>query len=287
MSIECGLCREVGYDAWSICPPQCQKNAWHGVPRRRHGQYNQAVAQGALRPYLFPFARLVPVELDPTVWIIVPAYNESQALAVSLDALCRRCRNVVVVDDGSTDQTLAVAGTFPVYLLSHLFNLGQGAALRTGMDFALRRDAQIIVTFDADGQHVVEDIDAVVRPVQQGVADVALGSRFLGMAEGIPRSRRAILKAGVLFTRLFSHLRVTDTHNGLRAFSRRAAAAIPIIENGMAHASEILDQIHRQNLRYCEVPVHVRYSRDTLNKGQSNWHALKVAGQFLVGRILR
>jgi len=217
----------------------------------------------------------------------VPAYNEAHVLAEPLAALCGQYQNVVVVDDGSTDQTTAVASEFPVYLLSHLFNLGQGAALRTGLDFALGHDAQVIVTFDADGQHAVDDVQAVVRPVLQGTTDVALGSRFLGSAEGMPMGRRLILKVGVLFTRLFSRLRVTDTHNGLRAFSRQAAAAIPIREDGMAHASEILDEIKRQKLRYCEVPVSVRYSRETLDKGQSNWQALKVASQFLVGRILR
>ncbi len=227
------------------------------------------------------------MELDRGIWIIVPAYNEADALAEPLGALCGRYRHVVVVDDGSTDETAQVAGSFPVHLLRHLFNLGQGAALRTGMDFALRHDAQVIVTFDADGQHAAADVDAVAGPVQQGDVEVALGSRFLGTAHGMPLGRRIILKTGVLFTRIFSRLRVTDTHNGLRAFSRKAAAAIPIHENGMAHASEILDEIKRQKLRYCEVPVSIRYSRDTLDKGQSNWEAFKVAGQFLVGRILR
>ncbi|NIP85327.1 MAG: glycosyltransferase family 2 protein, partial [Planctomycetales bacterium] len=131
------------------------------------------------------------------------------------------------------------------------------------------------------------DVAAVAGPVQRNEVDVALGSRFLGTAEGLPPGRRMILKAGVLFTRLFSRLRVTDTHNGLRAFSRQAAEAIPIRENGMAHASEILDEINRQRLRYCEVPVRVRYSRDTLKKGQTNWQAVKIASQFLLGRILR
>ncbi|MGB6045570.1 MAG: glycosyltransferase family 2 protein [Pirellulales bacterium] len=227
------------------------------------------------------------MEREQSIWIIVPAYNEAHALAVPLQALCEQYQHVVVVNDGSTDETAAVASRFPVYLLNHLFNLGQGAALRTGMDFALQQGSQTLVTFDADGQHSEEDVAAVARPVQQGEVDVALGSRFLGSAEGIPTSRRILLKLAVAFTRIFSRLRVTDTHNGLRAFSRTAATRIRITEDGMAHASEILDEVQRQKLRYCEVPVRVHYSPESIGKGQSNWQAVKIGCQFLFGRLLR
>ena len=221
------------------------------------------------------------------VWLIVPAFNEGPALAAALTALCDRHRHVVVVDDGSVDDTPRVAGRFPVHLLRHAINLGQGAALQTGLDYALAQGAEILVTFDADGQHVVGDIDVLIAPIREGRADVVLGSRFLGSAVGLPTVRRLVLKAGVVFTRLLSHVHVTDTHNGLRAFSRAAAEQICIQENRMAHASEILDQIHRRRLRYCEVPVRIQYSRATLDKGQSSWAALKIACQFLLGRILR
>jgi glycosyltransferase involved in cell wall biosynthesis len=227
------------------------------------------------------------VDRDRDPWIVVPAFNEEALLAESLQQLCQQYANVVVVDDGSTDDTENIAARFQVFVLRHLMNRGQGAALRTGLDFALARGAQVIVTFDADGQHAVEDVDGLVQPVLQGDADVVLGSRFLGSTEGIPTSRRWILRLGVLFTRLFSRVKITDTHNGLRAFSREAAMKIPIAEDGMAHASEILDEIRRQGFRYCEVPVRVRYSRRSLQKGQSNWNSLRIAGKFLLGRILR
>ena len=229
----------------------------------------------------------VMVNPDKDAWIVVPAYNEAAALAEPLDALCRQYENVVVVDDGSTDDTFEVAAFYPVYLLRHLTNLGQGAALRTGLDFALSRGAEVLVTFDADGQHVVDDIRKLIAPVCRGEVAVTLGSRFLGETDGMPIGRRLVLKAGVLFTRLFSRIHVTDTHNGLRALSRDAALRIPISGNGMVHASEILDEIYRLKLSYCEVPVRVRYSAESLKKGQSSWSALKIAAQFLVGRILR
>ncbi|MEK6249618.1 MAG: glycosyltransferase family 2 protein [Planctomycetales bacterium] len=225
--------------------------------------------------------------MDEDVWIIVPAYNEARVLSEPLDALCRHYQNVIVVDDGSTDGTLVIAEQFPVFRMRHLINCGQGAAIRTGLDFALKKGAQVLVTFDADGQHMVHDIKALINPILDGEVDVTLGSRFLGDTEGMPRARWLLLKAGVLFTRLFSRINVTDTHNGMRAFSRNAADAIPVTEDGMAHASEILDEIYRLKLKFREVPVRIRYSEETLSKGQSGWNSIKIATQFLLGRIFR
>ncbi len=227
------------------------------------------------------------VNADNGVWIVVPAFNEGARLAEALDSLCRHYPRVVVVDDGSADDTTEVAGKFPVYRLRHLINRGQGAAIRTGLDFALARGAEIMVTFDADGQHTADDVEQLVAPIRDGRVDVTLGSRFLGSADGLPWMRWLILKAGIVFTRIFSQLRVTDTHNGLRGFSRRAAQMIRITEDDFAHASEILDEVRRHRLPYCEVPVRIRYSASTLAKGQKNWGALRIAGRVLMGRLFR
>jgi glycosyltransferase involved in cell wall biosynthesis len=229
----------------------------------------------------------VQAKVDSGVWILVPAYDEAQRIGETLRGLTELYANVVVTDDGSTDHTAAVAAEYPVWILRHIANCGQGAALQTAMTFALNHGAQILVTFDADGQHCPEDVDRLVAPIRSGAVDVALGSRFLGQTEGIPVSRWLILKLGVIFTWLFSQVRVTDAHNGLRAFSRAAAEKIHISQNQMAHASEILDQIKRQRLRFCEVPVTIRYFRGTLAKGQSSWNAFKSAGQLLLGRLIR
>jgi glycosyltransferase involved in cell wall biosynthesis len=221
------------------------------------------------------------------VWVIVPAYNEASRLADTLRPLLARYRNVVVVDDGSTDLTGAVAREQPVWYVRHIVNCGQGAAIQTGLDFALREGAQVLVTFDADGQHCAEDVSRLIEPIRAGRADVALGSRFLGSAVGIPWDRKLILRMGVLFTRIFSRVPVTDTHNGLRAFSRTAAERIRITLSGMAHASEILEQIRHHRLRFCEVPVTVRYFPETLDKGQSSWNSLRIVARLVVGRIVR
>jgi glycosyltransferase involved in cell wall biosynthesis len=226
-------------------------------------------------------------EAAPTVWVVIPAYNEARRLPATLAPLRERGVQIIVVDDGSRDDTGEVACRMGVWLLRHVINCGQGAALQTGIDFALAKGADIVVTFDADGQHDPEDLDHLIDPVRDGRADVVLGSRFLGQSVGMPWSRLATLKLGVLFTRLFSWIRITDVHNGLRAFSRTAAQQLRITQDRMAHASEILDQIPRLGLRYQEVPVTVRYSTETLAKGQSSWQAFHILGQLLVGRILR
>lgn len=228
-----------------------------------------------------------PLAPNSDIWVVIAAYNEAGRLGKTLARLCRHYGNVVVVDDGSRDNTEAEALEHPVWVLNHFINRGQGAALQTGIDFALERGADVIVTFDADGQHAPEDIARLVEPVRTGQVEVALGSRFLGETVGMPWSRWLVLKLGVLFTRIFSRIRVTDTHNGLRALSRAAASRIRIAQDRMAHASEILDEIRAYGLRYTEVPVTIHYSADSLAKGQSSWNAFKIVGQLILGRFIR
>lgn len=228
------------------------------------------------------------VRVNGDVWIVVAAYNEGKRIANTLHELHQHgYHNVVVVDDGSRDDTGEHAFAAGAWVLRHVINLGQGAALQTGIRFALLKGAAIIVTFDADGQHRADEISRLMQPVAAGEADAALGSRFLGRAENIPWTRWLILKGGVLFTRIVSSVRVTDTHNGFRALSRSAAEKIRLRQNRMAHASEILDEIREHGLRYVEVPVTIRYSQETLAKGQSSWNAVRIVGQFLMGRMVR
>lgn len=225
---------------------------------------------------------------DPRVWVVVAAYNEQPRLGDTLRRLLATgYRNVVVVDDGSRDATGQVAREHGVWVLRHIINLGQGAALQTGITFALKHGAEVVVTFDADGQHDPTEIERLIAPVVAGTADLALGSRFLGTAENIPFARKLVLKGGVVFTRVFSNVKVTDTHNGFRAFSRAAAEKVKITQNRMAHASEILDRIREHDLRFVEVPCTIRYSAETMAKGQSSWNAVKIVLQLFLGRLVR
>lgn len=228
-----------------------------------------------------------PDQIRDTVFVVVPAYNEAACVGRVVEQLRRVYPNVIVVDDGSSDETAAIARGAGACVLRHAVNRGQGAAIQTGIEYALQRGAEYVVTFDADGQHDVADIRRLLEPIVRGRCDIALGSRFLGEALDLPASRRILLQLGVLFTRLTSGARLTDTHNGLRAFRRRAAQKIEITLDGMAHASELIDQIARSGLAYMEVPVTIRYTEYSRAKGQSSRGAVKIALHYLLGRVLR
>ena len=220
------------------------------------------------------------------IFVIIAAYNESRTIRSVTDKVLAIYSDVVVVDDGSSDDTAARLAGSGAHVLHHCINRGQGAALQTGICFALSEQADIVVTFDADGQHEPHDIEALVRPILDGECDVTFGSRFLGNAHNIPLSRKLMLKAGVLFTRIFSRVKVSDSHNGLRAFSSRAAASIQVTMDRMAHASEILDQIRIAGWNFREIPVDIYYSEYSLAKGQSSWNAIKIGLQILLRRAL-
>lgn len=226
-------------------------------------------------------------KLPPEVWVVVPAFNEGRRLADTLANLLTVAQTVVVVDDGSADDTYQVALEHPVWALRHVVNLGQGAALQTGITFALRQGAEYVATFDADGQHDPRDLLRMLCELEQSGAHYALGSRFQGRAEGIPPARRAMLKAAVWFTRAMSGIAISDTHNGIRLMTRRGAEQIHITMNRMEHASELLDQVARSGLRFVEVPVTIRYTDASLAKGQKTSAAVRLGMKILAERVLR
>ncbi len=231
------------------------------------------------------------LELLPSVkaqtCVVIAAYNEARCIAGVVHELRAAFPNVVVVDDGSTDATAGEAGSAGAVVLTHLLNRGQGAALQTGITYALRNGAHYVVTFDADGQHDVADLPAMLGPIARGEVDICLGSRFLDGNSEIPKVRRLVLMLAVLFTRFTSRIKLTDAHNGLRAFSRRAAQDFDLKLDRMAHASELIDQIRSSGLPYREVPVHIRYTDYSLAKGQRSSAALRVALDYLIGRVIR
>ena len=204
----------------------------------------------------------------PQLWVVCAAYNEAAMIGRVVSELRRAGYLTVVVDDGSADATGQIAAAAGAHLVTHPLNLGQGAALQTGMGYALSRGAEVLVTFDADGQHRVADIRRLVEALARERAAFALGSRFLGEAQDLPPLRRLILRAATVFTRLTTGLRLTDSHNGLRALTRQGAATIRLRQNRMAHASEILAEIARSRLPYVEVPVSIEYTAYSLAKGQ-------------------
>lgn len=210
------------------------------------------------------------------IWVVIAAYNEAGVIARVVAEVRRRGYIVLLIDDGSTDATAATAEKVGAVVIRHPVNLGQGAALQTGIEFALHEGAEVIVTFDADGQHRVADIDVLIDALAKHTADFALGSRVLGAAVNLPPARRFLLKAATWFTRMTSGLSVTDTHNGLRAMTQRGARAIRLRQNRMAHASEFLNQVSDSRLKYIEVPVTIEYTAYSLAKGQKLGNSLSI-----------
>ncbi|MGA2760459.1 MAG: glycosyltransferase family 2 protein [Candidatus Cybelea sp.] len=220
------------------------------------------------------------------VWIIIPAYNEAKTIAGVVTSLRRRgYTQVCVVSDGSADGTPELALRAGAYVLEHVVNLGQGAALATGIEYALARGAQYVCTFDADGQHSPDSIDDLRKALEVSQADVALGSRFLGSQTAVPFSRRMLLRAALTFTHVHARVRVTDTHNGLRMFTRKAAEVIKIEQPQMAHASEILQKLGASKLKFVEVPVVIVYTEYSKRKGQSGFDSVKIILDLLYRSI--
>lgn len=220
-------------------------------------------------------------------WVVIPAYNEARAIAAAVAGVCRAGYQVVVVDDGSRDTTSAAAAAAGARVVRHPINLGQGAALQTGIDYALARNADVVVTFDADGQHRASDIALLIDALGSACADFALGSRFLGSTTNLPPLRKIVLQAAVAFTRLTCGMHVTDTHNGLRAMTRRGAGAIHLRQNRMAHASEILQQIADSGLPYVEAPVTIDYTTYSLEKGQRVGDAMNILFDLFARTLYR
>ena len=222
-----------------------------------------------------------------SIWIVITAFNEGSVISNVVAGLKSAEYNVLVVDDASTDETAHRAATAGARVLQHPINLGQGAALQTGFNFALRQGADFIVTFDGDGQHRPEDVPELIGALVQQQVDFALGSRFLGSAPDLPPFRKFVLRAATWFTRLTTGLKLTDAHNGLRAMTRRGASAIKLRQNRMAHASEILAQIARSGLGYVEVPVTIVYTPYSLQKGQRVSNSVSILIDLLAGRLQR
>lgn len=224
----------------------------------------------------------------PSVFIVIPAYNEETVIGdVIAEIRQAGYGNILVIDDGSKDATYEKAEKAGAEVLRHLINRGQGAALRAGINYVSEAyDPDIIVTFDADGQHRAEDIRKLIQPILHENADIVLGSRFLDSHDNIPPARKLMLRCAVLFTNIISHIHLTDTHNGLRALNRKAYRSIKIFHRGMEHASDIIDEISRNRLRYQEVPVRIAYSEYSLRKGQRTSNFAKIAIKIILKKII-
>ncbi|OBI15271.1 glycosyl transferase [Mycobacterium sp. E2327] len=224
------------------------------------------------------------------VWIVIPAFNEAAVIGDVIADVRSAFDHVVCVDDGSSDGTGEIARRAGAHLVRHPVNLGQGAAIQTGIEYARRQPgAQVFATFDADGQHRVKDVAAMVERLGVGDVDVVIGTRF-GAQEGSrpPLFKRIVLRTAARLSRRGRRLGLTDTNNGLRVFNKKVADGLDITMSGMSHANEFVMLIAENHWRVAEQPVEVLYTDYSKSKGQPLLNGVNIIFDgFLRGRIPR
>jgi glycosyltransferase involved in cell wall biosynthesis len=226
---------------------------------------------------------VVVTDMDD-VWVVVPLYNEAAVIDDVVSGLRAVFPHVLCIDDGSADGSGGRALAAGAHVATHPINLGQGAALQTGFDYVLSRtDARFALTFDADGQHRVEDAVRMVDAARSDDLAIVLGSRFLEGPSETGRARRAVLKVAAAVTRWRTRMHLTDAHNGLRLIRRDALGAIHLDQNRMAHATQIVTQLARTGLPWREVPVRIRYTDYSRSKGQSLLNSVNILVELVMG----
>jgi glycosyltransferase involved in cell wall biosynthesis len=209
-------------------------------------------------------------------------YNEGSVIGSVVSELRRSFPFVVCVDDGSADNSVEAARAAGAIVVTHPINLGQGASLQTGFDFALRDPHMAeIVTFDADGQHQVEDAEGMVRKLHEENLDVVIGSRFLDDRTELGGLRRLVLRTAAAYTRATTGMALTDAHNGLRVIGRDLLSRVRLTQNRMAHASELVDQIADSKAKWAEYPTHIVYTDYSQGKGQSLLNSVNILVEIL------
>lgn len=216
------------------------------------------------------------------VWVVIPLYNEATVIAEVIAGLLPDFPNVVCIDDGSRDGSGAVARAAGARVVSHPINLGQGAALQTGFEYALERDARFVVTFDADGQHRVVDAVAMVGRARDEDLSIVFGSRFLDDRTKPGLLKRIVLKTAVVATNWTTKTRLTDAHNGLRVIREDALRQVKLRQDRMAHGTEIVMQLGRTGLPYAEQPVEVLYTDYSRSKGQSLLNSINILIELVI-----
>lgn len=212
------------------------------------------------------------------ILIVIPAFNEEKSLGGVIDDLNKfGYKNILVVNDGSKDKTAEIAQKKKVEVVSHTINRGLGAALGTGFAYAKKEKYDVLVTFDADGQHRARDIESLIVPIIEKQADVVIGSRFLGNWQSMPWDRLLANVLSNLMTFTFYGVWSSDTQSGLRAFSRRGIELVQIRTDRMEISSEFYWEIAKNKLKFNEIPIQAIYNQETLKKSnQENLAFIKL-----------
>lgn len=219
--------------------------------------------------------------------IVVPAFNEERKIAEVINGLkANGYKNIVIVNDASTDNTAQVVKSKNVEILSHAVNRGLGGALGTGFEYCKLVEADCLVTFDGDGQHDPKDVIKLVDAIQKNKADVVIGSRLIN-PKGMPFIRRVGNFGLNIVTYILIGVWTTDSQSGLRAFSKKAIDKIELKSNRMEVSSEFFMEIKRNNLKFKEVPIKAIYSNYSLGKGQTNLNAINIVLKLILKKLMR
>ena len=226
----------------------------------------------------------------PDAWIVIPAFNEAAVIGEVIADVRAVFDHVVCVDDGSADDTGEIARRAGAHLVRHPINLGQGAAIQTGVEYARKQPgAQVFATFDADGQHRVKDVAAMIDRLGAGDVDVVVGTRFAApQGARPPFLKRIVLQTAARLSRRGRRLGLTDTNNGLRVFNKKVADGLDITMSGMSHANEFITMVDENRWRVVEEPVEVLYTDYSMSKGQPLLNGVNIIFDgFLRGRFSR
>ncbi len=189
----------------------------------------------------------------PKIIVIIPAYNEQETIASVVDQVKQYTKKIIVIDDGSTDNTAANADASGAQVISNTTNRGLGITVRIGYEAALKSDAEIIVQVDADGQYTIEDIPALIKPISENRADMVLASRIKGGIEEMPLKKRIGNGVGTLLTRLVSGCPVSDSQTGFRAMRRELLEEV-LPTGGYTYVQEMIIRASKEGWRISEVP---------------------------------
>ncbi len=247
-------------------------------------------APGAERAGISVYVVGIDTTAHPDAWIIVPAYNEAEVIGDVITDLRQTFAHVVCVDDGSRDDTSEIALRAGAHVVRHPVNLGQGAAIQTGVEYARSKPgAEVFVTFDADGQHRVKDVLSMIDRLARGDVDIVVGTRFSGTTVShTPPLKKLILRTAAALSPSSHRLGLTDAHNGLRVFNKTVADHLNLTMSGMSHASEFVALIVENHWRVAEEPVEILYTEYSMSKGQPLLNGVNIVFDgFLRGRMRR
>lgn len=223
-------------------------------------------------------------------WLIIPCYNEGTVIQEVIESARATFPNIVAVNDGSPDDSAERIHAGGAHLVNHPVNLGQGAAIQTGIEYARQQPgAEYFVTFDADGQHQVKDVLKMVARLREEPLDIVVGTRFgrpRAEDDQVPLIKRIVLRTVVMLSPTTRKLGLSDAHNGLRVFNRTVAEEMNIRMNGMSHASEIVSMIADRGWRVAEEPVDILYTEYSMSKGQSLINGVNILADGLLARRL-